>query len=326
MPLAADGIRRLARVLQTLFLGQARDLAARLTVEGVADGEPVDLSHWVAPMAQAVRPLLLGFWQAGALRAALRLRPGYRGREGLRTYAPGNETIFSPRKGVMGNENPVQLLRHVQRHAHVYLCGTSVAKAGRGSGDRGEPGTGVRVYPLNHPGRPSLTPLQAWRVSKAAGNLGLGFDVTNPRILDAVDAAALSFCRETLDTVAGDVQEALADLRGVLREGVPRGDAQRVIARRVRRVFADPYRAFRIAVTESSRATHGGQLLAARDLGATVKTWSASPGACPRCLALDGKQVGIDEPFEVDPRGGPYAVTSHPPLHPHCDCDMTEEV
>jgi hypothetical protein len=45
MPLAADGIRRLARVLQTLFLGQARDLAARLTVEGVADGEPVDLSH-----------------------------------------------------------------------------------------------------------------------------------------------------------------------------------------------------------------------------------------------------------------------------------------
>ncbi len=38
------------------------------------------------------------------------------------------------------------------------------------------------------------------------------------------------------------------------------------------------------------------------------------------CLELDGKEVGMDEPFYIRPEGGPYAVILGPPAHPRCAC------
>src|SRR5262249_30385714 len=143
--------------------------------------------------------------------------------------------------------------------------------AGRGHGARGDPATirtSLGVVDMKHPGRPALSPYAARLVAKAAKKLGLAWDLFNPRVLDAVDAAAFAFCRETLATATKDLGAALEDLRGLLRAGLPRGDALSVLARSVRQVFADPFRAFRIAATESSRLLHAGQLASARDLGA----------------------------------------------------------
>lgn len=164
-------------------------------------------------------------------------------------------------------------------------------------------------------------------VTKAAPKITSSFDLFNPKVLDAVDAAAFAFCRETMETAVGRLSEVLEKLRAALKAGLSRGDAIKALAAKVREIFASPERAFRIAVTESSRAINGGQLLAAKESGvAKSKTWLASADACARCLELDGKNVPLNAPFYVDSKGGPYATVMHPPLHPYCMCTFTEEL
>lgn len=153
------------------------------------------------------------------------------------------------------------------------------------------------------------------------------FDLFNPKVLDAVDAAAFAFCRETMQTAAGDLGTVLGKLRTALKNGLSQGDATKILAVKVREIFASPMRAFRIAITESSRAVHSGQLIAAKESNVVKsKTWLASADACERCLELDGKNVPLGQPFYVDPKGGPYATVMYPPLHPNCFCAFTEEI
>ncbi len=63
--------------------------------------------------------------------------------------------------------------------------------------------------------------------------------------------------------------------------------------------------------------------MAAKDSGVVVgKKWLAKSDACKKfCKPLDGKVVGMDEPFDIQPKGGPYAVIMYPPYHPNCTCD-----
>lgn len=155
--------------------------------------------------------------------------------------------------------------------------------------------------------------------------LGVAFDLFNPRVLEVVDTAVLEFCEETNATATVELAEALAAVRRRFREGLPRGDALQSLATSVREIFADPYRAFRIAATETSRFLHGGQLLAMQENPAVrKKQWLASADACDDCLELDGEQRNLDEPFVVLPGRGPYRIVQAPPLHPHCFCDLTE--
>lgn len=148
----------------------------------------------------------------------------------------------------------------------------------------------------------------------------LSFDLFNPRVIDAVNAATYAFCRETMDTARSDLVTALNNLRAAMRAGLHRGEAFTKLAERVHEIFADPYRTYRIAVTEASRAQHTGQLIAARQTGLVkYKSWVASSDACEQCLELgDRDPIPLDQPFYVDPRGGPYAVVHAPPLHPFC--------
>lgn len=69
-----------------------------------------------------------------------------------------------------------------------------------------------------------------------------------------------------------------------------------------------------------------------RDGGAREMRWSATGDNCDICQRLDGKVVGIEEPFAK--RGDKYPGgegqndltvgrnTFHPPIHPGCDCDI----
>lgn len=140
-----------------------------------------------------------------------------------------------------------------------------------------------------------------------------------------MDQAVLSFCKETNDTAKGSLSAALAKLREEMKVGLRAGEAHAVLAKRVQAIFADPLRAWRIAVTESSRALHLGGLMAARDSGVVDrKRWLASYDACKACLALNGKTVKLDEPFIILPKPPPYNVIMVPPLHPHDMCSWTE--
>jgi hypothetical protein len=155
--------------------------------------------------------------------------------------------------------------------------------------------------------------------------LSLAFDLFNPKVLDAVDQAVLQFCQETNDTATLAAEEAREEVRRLLKEGLPQGDAYSFMASKIREIYADPYRAFRIATTETSRAMHGGQLLAMKEEPLiTAKQWLAAADACPICQELDGEEKPLDEPFLVKPGRGPYRTIQTPPAHPFCFCTMNE--
>jgi len=261
-----------------------------------------DLTGWVRAVAESVKPVLLSHFQAGMVRSLARLRR---------------------QKGVMHSAKraPVQL-----RMQHLSPGKFPVGKASKEMASVGEPGTGGVPF-LQHPCWPFLRHQTAQLITKASKvpSFGFAWDLYSPEVMDAVDEMSYKFSRETLDTATVDMKEAIRELKHLLREGLERGAAIGWLARKTQEIFADPARAYRIAATESSRAIHTGQIHAAKNMGATVKTWLANPSACERCLELDGKTVPIDEPFYVDPSGGPYAVWQSPPGHPHCFCDMSEE-
>jgi hypothetical protein len=152
------------------------------------------------------------------------------------------------------------------------------------------------------------------------------FTVFNRRVTTACQQATLLFCEETNRTSTLALDLALEAVRGELSEGLARGDALKTLTAKVQEIFADPFRAFRIATTEASRALHAGQVLLDQSTGGLVKAkkWLASSDACDKCLALDGIEVGLDEPFEYVTGRGAYSVIWHPPFHPHCMCTFTE--
>lgn len=146
------------------------------------------------------------------------------------------------------------------------------------------------------------------------------FEVFAPQVQTSIQQMALAFASSTNATSTRRLDEAYRDLRVELSTGLERGDAVANLTRRVRVIFADPVRARAIAQTEASRAMHAGQVEAAKQSKAVGgKKWLASSDACPLCLALDGKEVGLDENFTVDGTGR-YAAIFSPPRHPHCAC------
>lgn len=134
--------------------------------------------------------------------------------------------------------------------------------------------------------------------------------------VEAVRQLSLAFCEETLKTSHLQADKALAKFREELAEGIARGEAQVALAHRIGQIFHDPYRAFRCAVTEASRATHAGGRAEAKESG-VVKSmaWLASPDCCDFCRELDGKEVGLTQSYAVNGKG-PYATIWHPPAHP----------
>lgn len=237
---APGGHMKLARLLKAVFAQQMREADP---VRMIVTGRVPSLAHWTGPMADAVRPLVLRWYQQG------------------------------------------------------YLAMRSTAA------------------PETRRGSPFV---------KAAVPYSTDFGLFNQDILTAVDRMTFDFCQATNDTATGTLEEVITELRAQMKEGLARSEAVLTLAKRVRKLFADPFRAHRIAVTESSRAIHGGELISAKKEGVVKRMrWQASSDACRQCLAIDGREVAPGDPFHVNPKGGPYAFTYHPPLHPFCMCTQT---
>ena len=148
------------------------------------------------------------------------------------------------------------------------------------------------------------------------------FSIEVPEVREFVRQQAYAFASNVNRTSEQHARDAARAFRRALAEGLDRGESQRKMTQRIDRIFRNPERSSMIAVTETSRALHGGQYLAAkRFTEPTLKTWLASSDACDRCLELAEKPpIPLDQPFHVDDKGGPYSVTMFPPLHPHCMC------
>jgi hypothetical protein len=153
------------------------------------------------------------------------------------------------------------------------------------------------------------------------------FDLYNPRVTEAIRRAVFDFCQATLDTALTDARRAYQGLRAELIAGLEGGETNRELAARVRGVFMDPYRAARIARTESARAVHSGQLEYARETGiVSQKKWLASSDACDLCLKLAAMgAIDLDAPYFVHQKGHPaYRVVMHPPAHSFCMCSQLD--
>lgn len=153
------------------------------------------------------------------------------------------------------------------------------------------------------------------------GRLDTTWDLFRPEVTAYVQQATFAFAESTLATIAHGIDGIQEAVRLELGEGLSRGEGTKEINARMGKLFMDPMRAARIGQSEASRAMHNGSMMAAHQSGvASGLEWLASSDCCPLCAALAGKQVKFGEPFHVDPKGGPYAATYHPPRHPHCAC------
>jgi len=305
-------ILRFVKLLQLIFAQQARDALSHMTLEGIESGEVPDLTHWVGVTANSTKPLVLQWFQQGIVQSQRRvaaLLQGAKPDDGLRRHTFATATIFGKGVGVIGSRPRYRTTRI----------------------DKGSPRTVLqlpdslpmvqvlKIEPPPRRRRPAPVPPPAAQPTPSRPTISTRFDLFNPKVLDAVDAATMKFCRETNETAVGNLKTAIKDLRKLLKAGLEKGEATRLLARKVSEIFTDPARAFAIATSETSRALHGGQLMAAKENPAVGgKQWLASSDACDACLDLDGEERKLDEPFYVDPAGGAYAIYQHPPRHPHC--------
>ena len=111
-------------------------------------------------------------------------------------------------------------------------------------------------------------------------------------------------------------------IRNEVRKALRNGEGPEGIADRLDGLVAmEPGRIDTIARTEYAIARTGARLEEAATLYGdveVVKGWVLGDESCPRCIALAGMEVPIDEDFVADDG----ERVAGPPLHPNCDCDI----
>ncbi len=148
-------------------------------------------------------------------------------------------------------------------------------------------------------------------------------NVRAPEIAEAARRLSFDFAHSVNGQTAERLVAPYTEFRERLFDWADRGESINKLSQELRTIIADPKRALTIARTEGRRATEEGRMMAAKRASITLgKRWVASPTACPICLELAShrKPIPLDQPFAVDAKGGPYAVTMHPPRHPNCFC------
>lgn len=163
--------------------------------------------------------------------------------------------------------------------------------------------------------------------SKTLGRVGASpdvFHVAPQKIREAVAKSTLKFCKETNAATTMKLNDALDLLKQKLRDGIiDEGQSIPELTKVVNEVFdnLDKDRAELIAQTETQRAVHEGQRIAAKESG-MVKGFKllVSSDACPLCLEYSDKEVGIDEKFNPADSYDDSLL----PIHPACRCTMLE--
>lgn len=160
--------------------------------------------------------------------------------------------------------------------------------------------------------------------------------IEDPRIAQSLKRSSLRFARNVNKTT-------FRELKLTLIESLNAGESSSVIASKLRQVFEDKlsrHQAEAIARSEYTRAQSLGQIEAWKQTGVVHKMrWLASGDACPFCLEMNGKVIGIDENFQNE--GSSMAVEYNeriismnfgytdvigPPLHPNCRCTIVAEI
>lgn len=289
---------RLARVLARVLVSMRRHALAEL-----ARGRTPDFAAFQEAIAGAVGPLLAHEWVLGARTARGDLKARRVGRPATKGAGDGVGSLVGG-FGRLGG-------------------GRGADSCGLGVGDEGAPLPGVAGAGRTIAGRSRGGVAADSRpvvVKAVAGGLpppltpeGIrtAWDVFRPEAASAARTLALELAGSITETTRRTVRESIA-------AGLEAGETSRDIARGLLPLFG-PERALTIAQSEASRSMHAGEVAAYEASGVVGGLeWLASSDSCSRCAALNGKRVKIGEPFYVDPKGGPYAVVTHPPLHPRC--------
>lgn len=166
----------------------------------------------------------------------------------------------------------------------------------------------------------------------AAVQVGVSFNIDDPRVRDAMKLEAFKFAQKVTDTSVDELKKTLAASRA---EGLSINETARRIGG-----LSDSWnnvRALQIAKTETARASNTGALNAYKQANIELVEWSAilDSTVCPYCRGLDGKTTPTGESFvegEFTPvrEDGSLApplnlsytdgVLPSAPAHPSCRC------
>jgi len=157
---------------------------------------------------------------------------------------------------------------------------------------------------------PRITQMVKINGEAAAAELGIAFDVTNPKVVKWIKQRGGMLIKSISDTT-------LEKLKRTLAEGVANGESIPNLADRIGIVYdeAKGSRAVKIARTETITASSQGNLQAYSQSGVVEKKeWLTAydERTCEACMALNGEVVKLNENFS--------AGVSTPSLHPNCRC------
>jgi HK97 family phage portal protein len=193
---------------------------------------------------------------------------------------------------------------------------------------------------------PAIQLAMANGMKEVVARLGLvdgpQFSIFQPEAKTAVKRAVLRLSAETNRTTERALRGQIKELRQSLAEALGTdANTPALLTKAVGRVFkdAETWRAKRIALTESSRATHTGQALAAKNSGVVIGfKWLLSDDACDLCQAILKRHpngIKLEETFgDVDSyaargdakKSAAYNEIPHPPAHPNCRCALLETI
>ena len=148
---------------------------------------------------------------------------------------------------------------------------------------------------------------------------GFSFDATDPNAVEWVKSHAA-------ETITGISEDTRAQIRDLVEDAFSEQFDVDDLADEIGNLIGDPARAEVIARTEVMRASNEGQLEAWDQAteaglltGTEMKEWIVTPDdrLCPICEPMDGKNVALDEDFDVD-----GDQVDGPPAHPNCRCTL----
>ena len=143
-------------------------------------------------------------------------------------------------------------------------------------------------------------------------DIGIAFDVLNPRVIDWLKEHAA----EAVKSIGETTKEAL---KKTLIEGVENGESIAKLMKRVQAEYKDleleAWRAKRISLTEIKDAVSQGNLQAYKQSGLKGKKGILlGPNPCDYCISLEG--MGL---IELDDTWDGHDC---PSFHPNCHCDI----